>query len=322
MPELLLPGLEAHNPLGYLAALGLLRVLDLDATATRRAAPRLGFVDRGIWIARLDTPCSRDDITQIVLRHAAAQGDNPALQLAYTDDGKLVRGDAPGATRDLKPPPSVARELLVQAAQAAPDVVALAAAWFSELVQGNNGNTKPTAFHFTAGQQVFLDMVEQLRVGITAEHLREAFDGPWLNTSPLPSLSWDSSVTRLYALRASNPSGEKRGSVPGANWLAVLGLACFPVAAQAGRLVTTAITGGWKDASFEWPVWTPLASACTVASLLRLRSSRMTARERVAYGITSVFRSRILRSDPGGSGSFTPAAVVAPEPPRSSSATG
>ncbi len=93
----------------------------------------------------------------------------------------------------------------------------------------NNGNTKPTAFHFTAGQQTFLDMVDELRTGITAAHLREALDGPWLNRSQLPSLTWDSSVARLYALRAGNPSKEKRGSVPGANWLAVIGLSYFPV---------------------------------------------------------------------------------------------
>jgi hypothetical protein len=32
----------------------------------------------------------------------------------------------------------------------------IAASFFFELVQDNNGKTKPTALHFTAGQQPFL----------------------------------------------------------------------------------------------------------------------------------------------------------------------
>jgi hypothetical protein len=49
-----------------------------------------------------------------------------------------------------------------------------------------------------------------------------------------------------------------------------------------------------------------------VKSLLRLDSSRRTQRERLALGISVVFRSRILRTDQGGYGSFTPAEVVPP----------
>ena len=155
-------------------------------------------------------------------------------------------------------------------------------------------------------------MVEELRQGLTAEHLREALDGPWLNTSPLPSLSWDASVARMYALRAGNPAKEQRGSVPGANWLAVLALPFFPVVASNKRLVTTGITGGWKDSAFKWPVWSPAAEVNTIASLLRLDAARWTADERAALGIEMVFSCRILRSDQGGYGSFAPAAVLPP----------
>jgi hypothetical protein len=316
MTTLELSGLEAHNPLGFLAALGLLRVLDHEATIAGRELPRLGFVDQGTFVARLVTSHPLDEIIAIVLRDAAAQADNRALQFAYDTKGQLVPPNANGATRDLKPSPEAARELLDHAATADPRTASLAAAWFSELVQDNNGNTKPTALHFTAGQQAFLEMVEDLRAGLKAEHLREALEGPWLNTSPLPSLSWDASVARLYALRASNPAKERRGSVPGANWLAVLGVAFFPVVVQRGRLVTTGVTGGWKDSAFTWPVWSPAAEVSTVASLLRIDPVAWTQRERAAYGIETVFRSRILRSDQGGYGSFAPAEVI-PASPRS-----
>jgi hypothetical protein len=313
MTAIVLAGLEANNPLGFMAALGLLRVLDHRAAAVADAPrPRLGFVDAGTFVASLETPLTRDQIIELVLRDAAAQGDNRALQLAYDAAGTMVAPGTPGAIRDLKPPLEVARQLLDHAATAEPRTASLAAAWFSELVADNNGNTKPTALHFTAGQQAFLDMVEELRRGLTAEHLREALDGPWLNTAQLPSLSWDASVARLYALRAGNPSKEKRGSVPGANWLAVLGLACFPVVARGSRLVTTCVSGGWKDGVFTWPVWSAVAESSAIASLLRLDAASWTQPERAAYGVETVFRCRILRSDQGGYGSFSPASVVSP----------
>lgn len=312
MTTRILAGLEAHNPLGFLAALGLVRVLDHHAAVSGLPRPRLGFVDQGSFVASVVTAQTVEEIIAIVLDDAAAQGDNRALQFAYEDSGSLVPPTASGAIRDLKPSPAAARQLLAYAATADRRTEALAAAWFSELVQDHNGNTKPTAFHFTAGQQAFLDMVEQLRAGITADHLREALEGPWRNTSPLPSLSWDASVARLYALRAGNPAKEKRGSVPGANWLAVLGLSYFPVVVRGSRLVTTAVSGGWKDSTFTWPVWSPPAEVSAIASLLRLDVPAWTARERAAVGVETVFSCRILRSDQGGYGSFAPAAVVSP----------
>ena len=55
MTVLTLGGLEAHNPLAFFAALGLLRVLDHDAVVRKRPRPRLGFVDQGTWVAQLTT---------------------------------------------------------------------------------------------------------------------------------------------------------------------------------------------------------------------------------------------------------------------------
>lgn len=159
-------------------------------------------------------------------------------------------------------------------------------------------------------------MVEALRVGIDGTALDEALIGPWRNTSKLPSLAWDSSASRPYALRASNPSGDKRGSVPAANWLAVHALGFFLVMPERHRgraaLRTTNVGLGWKGVPFTWPLWTDPAEASTVAALLRLDSSRRNQRERLALGISAVFRSRISRTDQGGYGSFAPAEVVPP----------
>jgi hypothetical protein len=160
--------------------------------------------------------------------------------------GNRVPANQAGANRDLKPPPAVAHDVLDEAAVADRSTADLAAACFSELVQDNNGNTRPTALHFTAGQQSFLKMVDELRRGVGPADLHEALLGPWTGRSTLPSLSWDATVARQYALRAGNPSYEKRGSIPAANWLGVIGLSFFPVTVLRRQLVTTRIMGRWK----------------------------------------------------------------------------
>ncbi len=315
MPDLELLGLDAQNPLGFFASLGLLRVLDA-ATKEGLPKPRLSFAEGALAYALLRTDFTRPELERAVLLDADHQAASLALGLAYGEDGRLCAPSSPDATRDLKPSPAAAREFLTKVAEAPRRDADLAAAFFSELVQDNNGNTKPTAFHFTAGQQTFLAMVEALRTGLDLESLREALDGPWRNSSALPSLSWDATVARQYALRASNPSSEKRGSVPAANWLAVQGLAFFPVMPRRGRLWTSCVRGGWKDSVFTWPVWHVPATARTVGALLRSDARDLTARERHAMGIGIVFASNILRTDQGGYGSFSPADAVVPAPSR------
>jgi hypothetical protein len=312
MTVLSLTGIDARNPLAYFAALGLLRVLDDHHVRTVVPRPKLSFVDRGQQVAVLETALDLDNVIEVVLADAAAEADNAALRLAYDDQGHLANPFAPDSIRDLKPSPAAAREYLSICADAGRRTAALASGFFSELVEDNAGKTKPTALHFTAGQQTFLAMVELLRAGIAAADVREALVGPWRNESTLPSLSWDASVSRLYALRATNPSSEKRGSVAAANWLAIHSLAFFPVNARGDHLATGSVAGTWKESSLFWPLWTPPLGSPVVASLLRMDSRRFSARERAALGITHVFTSRISRSDQGGYGSFSPADVVIP----------
>ena len=311
-----LTGLSGDNPLGFFAALGLLRVLDDDASRRGVRRPTIAFAAEGPPTAALHTDLGFERVCEVVVEDARAQADHPALRFAYLDDER-VPPDRKGAVRDLKPAPRVARQLLDECATRPRRVSALVAGWFSELSTSNEGDTKPTAFHFTAGNQKFLAIVDQSRKGIDADDVREALAGPWTNTSPLPSLRWDGSGVRQYALRARAPTDEKNvGSVPAANWLAVVAMEFFPVVADRGRLATTAVAGGWKDATFSWPLWSVPATAYASASLLRVDARRWTAAERAALGITRVYAADILRSDQGGYGSFSPASVVLPRDER------
>lgn len=306
MSELTLTGLDGSNPLGFMAALGLLRLLDQRADPRER--PSLHWHDHGRWHPVLRHAPPIEGVVDLVAQELQGWRDEPALGLRFEGQG--------AAEDDLKPEPGDYRCFAEHAAALAATgharTAALAVAFASELVQDNNGKTKPTALHFTAGQQQFLNMVRQLLHGVCADDLREALIGPWRGNSRLPSMSWDASAARIYALRASDPSKEKRGSVPGADVLAFMSLPTFPVVANPGmELVTACVTGGWKTSRFCWPLWTAPARHPTVHSLLLTGDlASTTAAQRAARGIAVVFQSNILRSDQGGYGSFTPARVA------------
>lgn len=322
MTDHLFRGLNAENPLGFLAALGVLRALDDHARRSALQAPRLSFVDVGYPAASVRSTLGRDEVTTALLEDAALVADDPILRLAYDSEGNGSAPDMKEVFRDLKPSPALARQALLEAAEHSRRSADLAAAVFSDLVQDNNGNTKPTALHFTAGQQQFLEMLDELRSGLSPYFLSEALDGPWKEAFDLPSLSWDSTAARQYALRAVNPSSQKRGTVAGANWLAAVGLTLLPVVARNDVLRTTGVRGGWKDGSFTWPIWDAPATCPTVRAHLALDWMNATRAERSALGVTGVLRSRIIRSDQGGYGSFSPAETLLPGggTPRSTTA--
>jgi hypothetical protein len=238
------------------------------------------------------------------------------LDLKYEKPGK----EGGKVAWDLKPPPDrFRRYLLSLVASSAPGArqnVDLAAAFATDVAKDNGGNTKPTALHFTAGQQEFLRMVNDLLHGTEKEppvgesDIREALFGPWTYSRPLPVLQWDATASRDYALRASDPSKEKKQGVAGAEWLAVRGLPFFTAVPRGTRVLTTACFGGWKDGGMRWPLWTGWLDPGTIATALSLNLEDMRPRERAARGIAVVLESAIRRSDQGGYGSFTPARVV------------
>jgi hypothetical protein len=296
--DVTLSGLDGANPLGLLAALGALEAVDGGV-----AQARLRWHHEGTWRPVLtSTFANLDALAAHLDEDRRACVDDAALRLSY--EGK----------RDLKPPPTVFREylttLLEEATPTSRRSVDWAAAFATDVAVDRNGNTKPTALHFTAGQQQFLQMVNELANKVTKDDIRAAIEGPWTYESPLPVMGWDATSSRDYALRASNPSMDKKLGVPGADWLAIRGLTFLPAVPRGQRVVTTGCAGGWKDGSFTWSLWTVALSGTVIRSLTRLSTEGMTRPERAARGIGVVFRSGIRRSDQGGYGSFEPSSVI------------
>ncbi|MGH3833914.1 MAG: type I-G CRISPR-associated protein, Cas3-extension family [Pseudonocardiaceae bacterium] len=217
--EMELPALDGTNPLGFLAALGVLDVLH-----------RAGLEPTVRWTS---------DLVPVPVYRGVPDSDE-LVELIDADrarwrDSVVLRGPENGQLDDVKPPPEVHHQWATEMMWTISDTRAdadLFCALLSEGAVDGKGNGKPTHLHFTAGQQKFLVMVRELASRVDAERIREALFGPWREDSPLPTLSWNSQGERIYALRAINPSSEKRLGVPGADWLAFLGLVFFPTCAE------------------------------------------------------------------------------------------
>jgi hypothetical protein len=298
MNELALPALEGTNPLGFLAALG---ALDAAAHETHRATLR--------W-------------TDELVPHALIGGVDGLDHLLDVLDhdrhrwiGSVVLSFPKGAPlSDAKPDKRQLREWFKAVSQV-PDDRADSDHLCALVAEGafdGNGNAKPTHLHFTAGQQQFLRMVRTLASDIDHERLEEAVRGPWRYDSPLPSLSWDVRGERVYAVRATNPSSDKKLGVPGADWLAFRGLVFYPVYRTArGSLRTTACDPQWKSSAFRWPLWSPACTHDIVRSIVgdatlvsRSRRDKLQPTDLGARGILSVLESPIRRTDQGGYGGF------------------
>jgi len=219
--ELHLRALRGRNPLGLFAALG---VLD----ACTRCHPEWDVRLR--WTAEIDPtailagPPSVDAVIETCDHERKRWGSSSIL--TWGPNGSVLL--------DLKPHRSVLRkwlEALVANYRVSGDRtdLDLMAALLAEGAVAGTNDAKPSHFHFTAGQQKFLVMVRELQANVDAERIREALVGPWRYDSPLPVLGWDSRGERIYALRGFNPATEKKLGVPGADWLAFLGLRFFPV---------------------------------------------------------------------------------------------
>jgi hypothetical protein len=305
--DLLLDGLDGKNPLGFLAALGVLNAVT-DHAKEGQPRPKLAWRSVGTYRPVLVDGPDRDTLLDLLANDAKSFADESALGLSYS------KGKDGSEALDLKPPPEeFVKYLRTLVATNSQRGLALASAFATDVAVDNNGNTKPTALHFTAGQQEFLGMVNELRKGVNRDDFDEAVFGPWRYARALPVLGWDNSQARDYALRASDPSKEKKLGVPGADWLAVRGLTFVRVAPVGDRITTTGCRGKWKTGFFRWPMWTkPLAR--TVISSLLTSPEIFDANPRVLgpRGVPIVFESAIGRTDQGGYGSFSPATVARP----------
>ena len=302
MSRIQLVGIDGSNPLGFLAALGLLRVVP---------NAKLGFADDGSFQAFVDGHYTAEGLAALITSDAQASAvPNGAWRFTYTKASTKKQAAKPVA--DLKPPPGDFKTFLATCVEAwisgDEEKAEYAAAYATDISVDGSGNTKPTAFHFTAAQQTFLGAVDGIRSSVTKEWVEESlFVGH--GERPGSNLRWDPLADRNWALMACNPSGGEGTLVDAPlEWLAFRGLPMLPSFPVSTRIVTTCVFGRGKDIAFTWPLWSNAISLQTVRSVIRVDWNRR-RNECNRRGIFAICSSTIKRSSQGF-GNFSPSSVI------------
>lgn len=290
MTRTVLKGLNGSNPLGFMASVGLLRLIELQGNC-----PRLGFTDDGGFHAWIECDSALADIPGTVAKDAKdATGLQPWRLEYQKQEKKGIK-----AVADLKAPPDRFRDFLKSATDKwldkQPEQSNYAAAYGTDVAVDGKGNTKPTAFHFTAANQQFLGTVEESRGKITRDWAEKSLHDRDGKTKPGSNLRWDPDAERSRALMGVNPNDD--GTVVNAplEWLAFRGLPAFPCVPVGRRIVTCGVTGRRQaELRFRWPLWSCGASYATVRSLLLLTAGWIEKDEQIRRMI------RMIKT-PGGS---------------------
>lgn len=304
--RIVLDGIDGSTPLGFMASLGLLRIVHRKSPSAR-----IGFTSDGSFRAFLEGfERSDDDVAGIVAKDAeAAEGDRAPWRFRYIKSATKRKG--PQEVADLKPPPEEFRKFLATAVEewlkGEEEAAGYAAAYATDVAVDGNGNTKPTAFHFTAANQTFLGTVEAIRASVTAEWAkRSLFVGH--SERPGPNLRWNPAAERNRALMASDPSNDSTRVDAPLEWLAFRGLPLLPSFPRGSRIITTGVVGRAGETRFIWPLWSVPASLQTIRSVLHVDWAG-DVQERRARGIFAICTSTIRRTSQGF-GNFGPSSIT------------
>lgn len=293
MTNLLLGGLSADNPLGYLASLGVIRTATL-------AMPENQFglsweITSGHWRPRLhfSTDLDQSTLIDLLYKQLKDSGNLAALNLGddLTIDVKAYREAMIDCQSSVSPKDRRNADFF--------------AAFGSDIIESQEkgkptGQIADTDFRTMsgAGHQHFLKTIRTFIEDTKTSHLYKAIFENWVYDDALQghSMRWDPVDDIRYALRWSNPSGDSdrstRGSVWGGNRLAIEALPLFPTQPHGHKLRTT----GFNHATeLSWPVWSPPIGLSEIRSLLalaQLQEGQSAHAELSALGITEVFRSQ------------------------------
>lgn len=289
-----LRGLPGDNPLGFLAALGVL-------VALREAGvdERLHWTNGPIPYPVVTPSCDLESIAQAALNVAQVWLSGPAVAESLHPKLKFEKKEIRG--------------YLLRGREAGPSGI-LASCLLAEGSLDNSKRAKPTDLYFTAGNQKFVSMARANLSEATIDEIVSDLARPWTYQSDRDSLMWDTVDDRDHALSASDPAKIKKQTNPGAEALAIIGLSRYPCFASSKGTLTQGCSGSWKRGSFVWPLWTVPASERSVRALLAQVADpthdQRRSKSYQGWGISRVMKSQIRRSDQGGYGTFGPPLAV------------
>jgi CRISPR-associated endonuclease/helicase Cas3 len=290
---LLLPGLDGTNPLGFLAALGLLGCLSRTG---QRTSIRLGWTQsHSTWIPRItfdqNAPATQEllleDLEKILLTNRLEHPANLYQELQTACDSR--------------------REFFEQVLAGASVHQRLRVDFLAAIASDATPDDAVSQIQ-TTRRDYHLGNIDSILKNTRREHLQRAVFNPWVYSDSLDnqSLHLDPTEDRRHAYQWNKPSGDpsrkRSGGVLGANRLAIEAIALLTSFPNKAKLKTLGFQGDRStNTVWTWPIWIPSVSIETVKTLLGLeelqneeidRESRNRLNE---YGVAAAYRTqRIL----------------------------
>ena len=301
---LLLPGLDGTNPLGFLAALGVLRMLDLQNQAN--AARVKWHPSGGTWSPVIfGGGCNIEELLEHI--DAGFKAGDPA---SWKIDKKL-----PFEADRLR---AEAIDAVSNSSRVCRDRVDTLASFGVECVRDDKGIFKDTSLRMVrAGDSAgngLLAYGKRILDETKEDDLRSALTDSWKYEDQDCALRWDPAEYRGYAMQWANPSSEKTVSVRGGNRLALAAmplLATIPCRATVGTIAFG--KPNQRNECFTWPLWSVPCCLGVVKSLLTLPSlqdEQPSQRDLKSRGVEATYRcERIMTSTYYRN--FTPAQRIA-----------
>ena len=266
--------MQGHVPVGFMAAVGLLRVAPQGARLSWNPTSQTAEL-HGV---------EREAILDHLVAHMAGRHQSPELQIA--DDVRKFDVEAFRAQYDAADE-SVAEWLR---------------AWWRE--DGKDGKAETTDLCLTGGPQRMIKMARELAQDLDPTRKKgaekavrakfeEALFGPWRYADARASWGWDPATYRPGALTSDAPTSMKLAGVAGAYWLAWESQPLFPCLHGQGTLGFEHRPRAWT-----WPTWAEPLDIHAVPALLRQpQEAPALGGKRYRSGI--VFAGQIQWFEPG-----------------------
>ena len=240
-----LTALQGHTPIGFMSAVGLLRIAPAGTRLSWNPASQAAQL-HGL---------ERDALLTHLLGHMTGRADSPELQLA--DDVRKFAAERFRAAYD----------------EAVEPLASWLRTWWRE--DGKDGNTTPTDLCLTGGPQRMIKMARELARDLdptrkkgadkrVAAMFEEALFGPWRYQDDYASWGWDPATYRPGALTPNAPASMKMEGVAGAYWLAWESQPLFPCIHGEGTLGFESRPRAWT-----WATWGVPLDIHAVQALLR-----------------------------------------------------
>lgn len=287
-----LTGLSVASPIGFMAALGLLRVCAQD-----HGQP-VGL-SWGPATARLEG-IGCEALLELLDAHLRGRSQAPEFNLEVP-----IKGDKHGPMVHLREIPPADYRAAARAWRGDARALGFLAGYGTDAVVSDKGYVARTAFDFSSANQKLalefrrlaqlLDPTERRpRVPFRVRVERALFGGPYEDQH---SFGWDPATLMTHAHQPEAPTDSITPGQPMLIWLAVESLPLHPVLPlNAQRVVTTGFVG---SRAYAWPQW---GTALSLAEVRTLRQRAVSSLDDVqgvhavwSAGITTVGKFRFFQ---------------------------